>query len=75
MDGSRSFPPRSAFRIVSASSEGEAKDKAVAENNQENGYGPDEDGGFIAVDAFTQQRLEDLLAQLAGTTNLPEWLR
>ena len=65
MDGTRANPPLSSAHIVTASSAQEAEDKAVAEDNGLNGYGSDEDGGFIAVHAYTREDLQWFLEQMA----------
>jgi hypothetical protein len=65
MDGSRGNPPVVSTRIVTAGSLSEAEDRAVAEDNLQNDYGPDDDGGFIAVAAFDREDLERFLAKMA----------
>lgn len=65
MDGARGNPPVVSTRIVTAGSLSEAEDRAVAEDNLQNDYGPDDDGGFIAVAAFDREDLERFLGEMA----------
>ena len=51
--------------IVAALDTEDAMARAVALRNQENGYGPDEDGGFEPVLAGGHEAILDILKRLA----------
>ena len=66
-DWTRGKPPLSSDHVVAASSAAEAEDKAVAQNNESNGYGAEEDGGFIAIHAYTRDELQAFLNEMDDT--------
>ena len=51
-------------RMVEAIGPRQAGAKAVQTANAENGYGPDEDGGFVPVVAYDRTELLDMLVDL-----------
>ncbi len=58
--------PLSSVHIVTAGSDEEAERKAVAEDNANNGYGPNEYHGFVAVRVFTRDFLQSLIKEMSG---------
>ena|SRR5579859_3174442 len=64
MDGSVGNIPSSYHLVVAAGSPEEASHLAVAEKNGENGYRPDEDGGFLAISAYDREHLRNLLTEM-----------
>ncbi len=51
---------------MAATSYEEAERKAVAERNDLNDYGPDEDSGYVAIDSYTRDDLLALIKQMGS---------
>jgi len=64
MDGSVGNVPSSYDVVVGADSPEQASHLAVAEKNRENGYRPDDDGGFMAIGAYDREHLRNLLTEM-----------
>jgi hypothetical protein len=71
MDGTSEHPPLSSDHIVIASSTAEAARLAEAEDNLANDYAPDDDGGFIAINAYSREDLQRLLARMNNLSENP----
>jgi hypothetical protein len=64
-DWKRNNPPLVKAHIVTASSAWEANGKAVAADNESSDYGAEEDGGLVAICAYTRDELQALLTKAA----------
>jgi hypothetical protein len=50
--------------LVEADSMEQADDEAIKEHDQDNGYGPQDDGGFIPCVAYTREDLLRILKEM-----------
>lgn len=66
-DWRRDNPPIASHHIVLAASAEEAEEIAVGRDNEANDYGPDDDGGFMAIWTYDLEDLERFLADMEAT--------